>query len=131
MDIKLPKIQANAAKAGVKQAYVIQSQNDFHLECEINSQLLDKENGGDELKIYWWFKSARTNRSTILKRPPQVSSSSNGTQNQNLTTSPNKITIVSRIYIDCASRENEGEYFCAAFYGPVYHWSNVELKVLG
>ena len=43
----------------------------------------------------------------------------------------NKLTIVSRIYIDCPNYENEGEYFCAALDKNVYHKTKVKLSILG
>ena len=128
VDIKSPKFKSGGSKSRVKQAYAIEFQNDFHLECEINSQMQSDDENNEPL-IYWWFKSSITNRSTILKRP-NIDKNPTLYENENQT-SPNKITIVSRIFIDCASREHEGEYFCAAVKGRAYDWSKVELKVLG
>lgn len=144
VDIKSPKFQSTSettTRPQVKQAYAIQSQNDFHLECEINSQIAndaDGHDGGGDVRIYWWFRSSSTNRSTILKRPQTAAAaaaaldpSTGEDRNLFVSGSPNKMTIVSRIFIDCASREHEGEYVCAAFRGREYHLSKVNLQVLG
>lgn len=137
VDIKSPKFQSTSetTRPQVKQAYAIQSQNDFHLECEINSQIAnaDGHDVGGELRIYWWFRSSSTNRSIILKRPQAAALDHPTGEKRNLFVagSLNKMTIVSRIFIDCASREHEGEYVCAAFRGREYHLSKVNLQVLG
>lgn len=126
MDIKSPnKIQQS--KSSLKQVFAIQSQNDFYMECEIKSQL----GVLGEPQIYWWFKSAVTNQTRILKKPVH-SSEENGTSVPSSSSAilPNKLTIISRIYIDCASVEHEGEYFCAAVHGQFFDESQIKLRVL-
>jgi hypothetical protein len=105
------------------------------MECQISSQSVE------EPLVYWWFKPKNSNNKTkILKKPSHNLNNSliiNSTKSNNkrqINNNPkSKTTFVSKIYIDCPSNENEGEYFCAAFDNNlnVYHMSQVKLNVLG
>jgi hypothetical protein len=107
---------------GVKELYAIDSQNDFYIECQINSQL------SDQPQIHWWHESKRDKQVRILKTSSSPPPSQNASEQLNGT---NKITIVSRVYIDCPNSDsNDGDYFCAAIDGSVYHKSQIRLKVL-
>ena len=124
--VQIKSTKLENAKKPIEELYAIESQNDFYIECQINSQITS------EPLIYWWFKSYSSNTTKLLKKPTikktkrDASLSGDVSGNQ-----ANKLTIVSRIYIDCPNYENEGEYFCAALDRNVYHKTKVKLSILG
>lgn len=123
VQIKSTKLE-NANKP-IEELYAIESQNDFYIECQINSQITS------EPLIYWWFKSYSSNATKLLKKPLTKRTKRDASLSGDVNQANNKLTIVSRIYIDCPNYENEGEYFCAALDKNVYHKTKVKLSILG
>lgn len=126
----------------VNEMYVIESQIEFYMECQISSQ------SAEEPLVYWWFKPKNSNNKNItkiLKKPSLdlnnnfIANStkrlrrSNNNKTQVNINDKSKTTFVSKIYIDCPTNQNEGEYFCAAIDKNLnlYHISQVKLNVLG
>jgi hypothetical protein len=113
--------------------YVIESQREFFIECEITARSVD------EPQIYWWFKPKNSNKNgtiKILKKPSPASNNKIlNKRGGGLESSKNqgKVTIVSKIFIDCPSEDNEGVYYCLAIDNSLnlYHTSQVKLNVLG
>ncbi len=141
VQIKSSKFQSLAKE--INEMYVIESQIEFYMECQISSQSIE------EPLVYWWFMPTNSNfknKTKILKKPDltlhnnsitMVANSTKRSRRSNnktqISNDKSKTTFVSKIYIDCPTNENEGEYFCAAIDNNLnlYHISQVKLNVLG
>lgn len=121
-EIKLAKFQTPLNKS-IQEIYAVELQNDFYIECQINSQV------SDQPAVYWWFKSFKTNRTRIIKRPNDDDLIKTNKSLREEIKSSNKFTIVSRIFIDCPSSDDEGTYYCGAIDHGIYHQSAINLKI--
>ncbi len=119
VDIKSPNQEANK-----REIFAIESQNDFFIECQINSQL------STQPRVVWWFKSSVNNTTKIINSSNFNQQSKKAQKHKKRGSNTDKITIVTRIYIDCPNTKHEGEYFCAAIDQNVYHISQIRLSVL-